>query len=345
MCSSDLIRESLASEGALTAAWLARTRVFDASVQVCALVWARGGAPGPRSSPLATGNPTAEPGYPRLDADSVGASSSSTGIRPRLSGLAGPVSRAVDLPPEPLPPAPAPTGPSWAPLFADARGAPTVHIQGAGQLRDIASATADFRDEYYGLVPWTIDAEHADEVDFPRLVLTGHIDCAHAAWGERAVRFGKRPWMWPRIERSGLKGTKLDAWATRRLRPKVLLATQTRVLEAVADPAGTWLTTTPTISVFPESTSAWHVAAVLSAPAVSAWALTTWGGTALAAQAIKLSARQVLEIPLPADRGAWDEAAARIEVAHAHPDHLDGAIRLLDRAYSTDLYDWWRARR
>ena len=165
------------------------------------------------------------------------------------------------------------------------------------------------------------------------------------SWGERTVRFGKRPWMWPRIERSGLKGTKLEAWATRRLRPKVLLATQTRVLEAVADPAGTWLTTTPTISVFPESTSAWHVAAVLSAPAVSAWALTTWGGTALAAQAIKLSARQVLEIPLPADRGAWDEAAARIEVAHAHPDHLDGAIRLLDRAYSTDLYDWWRARR
>jgi SAM-dependent methyltransferase len=41
---------------------------------------------GPGLSPLATENPTAEPGYPRLAPDSVGGSPSATGIRPRFSG-------------------------------------------------------------------------------------------------------------------------------------------------------------------------------------------------------------------------------------------------------------------
>ena len=79
----------------------------------------------------------------------------------------------------------------------------------------------------------------------------------------------------------------------------------------------------------------WSVAAVLTAPAVSAWAAQTYFGAALSAGAIKLSARQVGSIPLP-DR-PWDAAAAAL----AEGD-VDRCARLMDDAYATDVYPWWR---
>ena len=58
---------------------------------------------------------------------------------------------------------------------------------------------------------------------------------------------------------------------------------------------------------------------------------------------MRLRAQEVLELPLPADRGRWDEAAALLE---------DGAPlaevgRAMDEAYGLagddELLDWWLA--
>ncbi|MES2643965.1 MAG: hypothetical protein V4850_31035 [Myxococcota bacterium] len=246
------------------------------------------------------------------------------------------------------------TADTWAPLVADALGAPPLTLRTRGTLGELAEATADFRDEYYGLVPFVVDRVDADEARFPRLVLTGHVDPARSWWGARPVRFGKRAWAAPRIDLGALeRDGALAAWAAARRVPKVLVATQTKVLEAVADPDGTWLTTTPTITVTPrDPAQLWRVAAVLLGPPASAWALTHYGATALAAGAVKLSARQVLAIPLPMHDDAWDEAARHVADAHAAPDArgartlLELAGRAMVRAYEGDaaLYTWWRER-
>ena len=57
---------------------------------------------------------------------------------------------------------------------------------------------------------------------------------------------------------------------------------------------------------------------------------------ALTAGAIKLSAHQVLDIPLPTDEHAWGRAAE----AMAGGDVL-GAGRHMGIAYGADAYDWW----
>ncbi len=44
---------------------------------------------------------------------------------------------------------------------------------------------------------------------------------------------------------------------------------------------------------------------MLAAPAVSAWALAHYRGSALSRDALKLSATQVLELPLPVDDRPW----------------------------------------
>ena len=65
--------------------WLFARR--DRGLFVVAGVWSRWRPEGgPCLSPLATGNPSAEPGHPQLAPDFVGGSSSAAGIRPRFSG-------------------------------------------------------------------------------------------------------------------------------------------------------------------------------------------------------------------------------------------------------------------
>jgi hypothetical protein len=123
------------------------------------------------------------------------------------------------------------------------------------------------------------------------------------------------------------------------LRPKVLVATQTRVVEAAADPDGRFLPLTPVLSVEPLAPAdVWRVAAALTAPQVTAWALRHHGGSALSADAVKLSARQILDAPLPTDPDAWSEAARRLRA---------GDIAGCGAALSADepkLLRWWLGR-
>jgi hypothetical protein len=222
--------------------------------------------------------------------------------------------------------------PTWSHLVADLAGVPAVSLDHGRSLADLAVATADFRDQYYGLVPHV-----ADDGDGPPLVTAGLIDVGRSAWGERPARFARRTFAAPRVALNRLPPA-LHTWADSRLVPKVLVATQTPVIEAAVDETGAWLPSVPVISVMPRlQDDLWRVGAVLGAPAASAWAAATYLGAALTATAIKLSASQLVTLPLP--RRPWDDAAEALAAGDIHT-----CARRMDAAYGTDLYDWWLAR-
>lgn len=233
---------------------------------------------------------------------------------------------------------------SWAPLAADALGVPQVAECG-GRIGDAADATADFRDQYYGLRGFIVESSDLTEsqrVDweaFPPIVTSGLIDLASCHWGRKSARLLRQRWEAPRIDRRRMeRDGDLGDWMTRRLVPKIIVATQTRVMEVFVDAEGRFLPSTPLISVMPrEPHRIWEIAAALAAPAASALALRRHGGTALVADAIKLSASQVLNLPLPSDHEAW---TAALRSAHG------GDVSTLRGAApgSADLVHWWAQR-
>ncbi|MGE0796255.1 MAG: N-6 DNA methylase, partial [Acidimicrobiia bacterium] len=192
-------------------------------------------------------------------------------------------------------------GDRWSPLVATARGVPDVARPDGPPLGSVARVWAGFRDEFYGLAP--LVGESAGH----RVITGGLVDPASSRWGEVPARIGGRRWATPAVDPA-----RLPAWATSLLRPKLLVATQTRVVEAVADPGGTWVPITPVVSVIPEGAGPGllHLLAVLLAPPVSAWAMTATAGSALSGDALKVSAGLVRDLPLPSAGADWDEAAA-----------------------------------
>jgi len=227
------------------------------------------------------------------------------------------------------------TGERWAPFLASARGVPDVTFTAHGTLGQACDVIAGFRDEYYGLAPHVGE----DRAGSAPLITSGLIDAGVCLWGRAPARFGRRSWSAPAVDVEGLASSSLAPWAARVRVPKVLVATQTRVIEAVADVSGEWVPCTPVLTVVPRALDLWHVLAVLLAPPVTAWALHEASGSALSADAVKLSASQVRRIPLPAPGPDWDDAARALQ-----RDDVDGAAEAMGRAYGIDVLDWWRAR-
>jgi SAM-dependent methyltransferase len=287
------IRTAVLADARLDSLWWAGEAVFDADVVTCVATFVRGGA---------------QHGIRR---------SHGPGFEPLPDADGADLARR----------------PTWSHLCADAAGIPLVALGEGPSLRHLATATADFRDQYYGLVPHV-----ADRADGAPLVTAGLLDAGRCAWGERPARFARRTFTAPRVAVGDLPEA-LRAWAAGRLVPKVLVATQTRVIEAAVDATGQWLPSVPVITVAPrDGADLWRIGAVLCAPATTAWAAATYLGAALSARAIKLSASQVLEAPLPAR--PWDDAADALAGGN-----VEECARRMDVAYGTDLYDWWQARR
>jgi hypothetical protein len=219
----------------------------------------------------------------------------------------------------------------------------------------MATATAGFRAQFYGLAGHVRDG--GEDRD-PRLVTSGLIEPGRLAWGERPARFAGVRWAAPTVDLASLRDTGDPAvarWVEDRLVPKVMVATQTRVVEAAVDAVGGCVPSTPVISVEAPAARLAHIAAVLLAPPVTAWALHHATGTALATGAVKLAARQVLEIPLPDDGEGWDDAAAivpripdaddpfeRRRLLVAAGERMTAAYRL--GAAGPAVLDWWAAR-
>ena len=293
----------------LRSIWSANESLFeDANVRVCALVFARG---------------PARPVRRAFGADF--APLRGRGAQPRGGGT--PPSGAV--------------GASWSALLAEAFGAPRAGANvdaEAGTIADIAHATADFRDQYYGL-----RGAIREDGGGPRLITTKHIDLARCGWGECEVRALGVRYTRPTIEAGLLAGVKgMDGWLDARCVPKVLVATQTKVIEAWVDERGEAAPLVPILTVtlrggtavtrgsarprgdapprgdaLPRGVDLWMLAAAVASPVVAARALALYAGSALSPGAIKLSAKQLLAMPLPRDRSAWRESARHFKAASA----------------------------
>jgi len=243
-----------------------------------------------------------------------------------------------------------PTRP-WSHVVTQPSGVPELPADVArrGRLGDRATLNANFRDEYYGLVPAV-----GDHAEGPRLITSGLIDPGRSLWGQRPITFARRRWERPRVDRSSLD-PKMQEWARRRLVPKVLVANQTRIVEAVCDDRGDWLPAVPVIAVYPTGAhwddahdmpadalagAAWEIAAVLSSPFVSAWLWHRGAGTGLSASSIRLSPVVLAELPWPAG-----SLTAAVDALRA--GDVRGCAAEVDGAFGVDgtagLYPWWEA--
>jgi hypothetical protein len=128
----------------------------------------------------------------------------------------------------------------------------------------------------------------------------------------------------------------------------VLVAPQTRIVEAAVDADGAYLPATPLVAVEPRSdqpeATPWRVAAALGAPPVTAWALALTAGTARSRHALKLSARQALAVPLPVDTARWHAAADALRQGASPADVAQDMTQAYGLAPADPVLAWWRER-
>lgn len=203
----------------------------------------------------------------------------------------------------------------WTEIAADALGLPPAPPAGSQTLSGVAVPTAGFRDEFYAVARCVAEAE-PDDVR-PRLVTTGAIEPGHVRWGERPATVMRRRFDRPVVDIDALRrlsvgpdgDRRMVAQIDRRLSPKVLVATQTRWLEAVVDPEGTMWPSVPVVSVLPGSIDVWSILAVLVSREATAWLSRRSLGTGLSRGALRVSARTLGDLPVPTDPAPWLEAA------------------------------------
>jgi hypothetical protein len=239
-----------------------------------------------------------------------------------------------------------PTAPTatWGPLLESDGTTPRVSLDTSSPtVRSLATATAGFRQHFYGLTDAVIDARDVpDERAEPKLMTSGLIDAAGVSWGVRAARFTGRTLQHPRVALGRIPDARVREWVEQRLVPKLVVATQTRVIEAAVDRDGTWVPSVPVIAVHPNDPDDLDaIAAVLLAPPVSALAASRYAGAALSAKAIKLSASQVLDLPLPPDSAGWAEGTVALRAGELHE-----AAAAMTRAYGEgeEVLHWWTGR-
>lgn len=256
------VRAQVSEVAELTDLWVAAEPVFEAAVEVCAPVVRRpAGPPGPAHEPPVVRRWRGS-GFARLpEAPPAGSTpwapaATAPAVTEAAEGRADAATVAATVPPVDGGDAGAageapPSAGSWAPLLLAALGVPEPVVRTGGRLGELVSAAAGFRDEYYGLVPHVRDLARGEPVPegFGPLVTTGLIDVGTSAWGRRPVRFARRSFDAPVVDRAAVVagGGRAAAWVTATTTPKVVVATQTRVGEAAVDVDGTWVAGTPVV--------------------------------------------------------------------------------------------------
>ena len=284
----EAVRGRIGEDARLDGLWVSAGRVFDASVEVCA------------------------PLLRRTDGEGAGAPT------PKIRRWRGRDFDELNAGP------PAPPAEDWGRLGAGITGIPDVRLgrsaTSSATVGDLATVTAGFRDQFYGLAPYVHEAgvQKAGERDRSSvrpLATVGMLDPFQFRWGSAEFRFAGERYTAPALDADALERNdpELGRWVEARHRPKVLIATQTKVLEAWADQSGSVVPATPTISLEPHDVDnegqLWRMLALVMTPAVSADVAAACFGTALSIRALKVSARDLALMPVPADRAAWDEGA------------------------------------
>ncbi len=228
---------------------------------------------------------------------------------------------------------------SWASLIADLGGTPPVDVDGP-PLSTLATVTAGFRDQFYGLRDAVIDDPDGQHP----LVTSGLIDPLELGWGRRRCRYDGRSWATPTVVLDRVDAA-VRPWVDARLRPKLMVASQTRVLEAAADVEGRMVPCTPVAVVEPhEPGDLWHLAAVLTSPVASAEIAADMAGSALSPGALRISASRLREVTLPPESPAWDDAAEAARAAVAGTSSVVDVGNAALAAFAVDdepLLDWW----
>lgn len=226
----------------------------------------------------------------------------------------------------------------WSAHLARALGVPRADLRAEGTIGDEATTGAAFRTEYYGLVPHVHEA--SSRPDGRPLLTTGLVDLAAHSWGERPARIGGRVWQRPVVDVPSLEG-RAAAWVARTSTPKLIIATQTRVVEATVDLDGQFVPGVPLVVAWASADRLWALAAALCSPPVTAWVAERTAGSALASRALKLTAALVRQVPLPADRGAW-----RVGTAALRAGELERYAEAMTAAYGnpSGVLAWWMDR-
>lgn len=237
---------------------------------------------------------------------------------------------------------------SWAPLLAGVKGTPEVSVDGPA-LSSMADVTAGFRDQYYGLRGAVVE----DPGGSHPLITCGLIDPLESRWGRSPCRFDRRKWQAPAVMVDEIE-TSVRDWFLKRLKPKLLVATQTKLIEVVVDPDGSMIPCTPVVVIEPrDPDEIWHLAAALTAPVISALVVASATGSGQSADAIRVGATALANVSLPPAGPAWDLAAEAVREVHFCPNTQDRhealmkAAVLCDAAYGVDddaLLEWWVGR-
>jgi N-6 DNA Methylase len=249
----------------------------------------------------------------------------------------------------------APVG-EWGRLWAAAASLPAVDLaspaSGDGTLGGRATILAGFRDQYYGLAGVVRERDELSAgASVAPLVTSGALDWGVCSWGERPVRYARRPWHAPVVDLD-LLGTSPPVarrWVAQCRAPKLVVGTQTRVVEAAVDATGSWVPSVPALAVVPHDPGeVWRLAAAVLAPAATAWLAHRSVGTALDRAALKVAKPDLAALPLPADAAAWDAATTALRAYASDPGEgpLDGYLAAAEAAYGTapEVTAWWRGR-
>jgi len=231
-------------------------------------------------------------------------------------------------------------GTAWTRVVTDRLGIPVLdqaQLATVGTLGERAELNANFRDEYYALVP----AVH-EGGEGPPLVTSGLIDPGTCLWGRRPMTFARRTFTCPRVDLSRLTG-RFPRWAERKLVPKVLVANQTRILEAVADPSGAWLPGVPVNTVTPidASTRVDAIAAVITSPVASVLAWQLGAGTGLSTTSVRVGPALLAQLPWP----AGDLSGATAALADGDIEACGSAICVaygIEARDAAPMREWWR---
>jgi len=244
--------------------------------------------------------------------------------------------------------APPPSGgESWGYLAAPLLGIPTVSPVANGCVGDLATVTAGFRQHFYGLVNAVRESD-PDQSGRP-LATTRLVDPLHFRWGSSPARFSGKRWLRPVVDIKEVTDPEVARWVAERERPKLLVATQTRVLEAMVDETGDVIPVTPLIVVEPQLQEIWRLAAVLCAPPISALAAVASAGAGRSPGRMRVSAGQVAALPLPVDQILWEQGASvarEISKVGARSTKQDWGYlgEIMCCAYEIeprDVLDWW----
>ena len=238
-------------------------------------------------------------------------------------------------------------GADWARALAVAEGVPDPGPGAAADFDEVATFTADFREVFYALAAVLVEdgPGTSDDAAFPPVLTTAHVAPGRLDWGARPVRIGGQRWVAPRADLSRAPEA-LRAWAARVRVPKVIIAPQTRVIEAAADPTGRFLPLTPLIRAVPRSPalSPGALAGALLHPATAARLARACAGSGRGPGVLRPSAAALRALPLPVGLSALPSLAAWAAALAGPSRGLDAAVAAGGPPGAGPALAWWRAR-